>query len=88
MILKMLAPNRCIAVYMDSVTRKDVIMEVFAPKDGGYVRLEAEGYPQVCKLLALTGEALCWDPECGTLSELIGHEYRALQRSLTKTHSR
>lgn len=73
--------DRCTITYQDAITGRAVTMELFAPRRGGYVRIEAPGYPQVCERLASTGEALTWRPENGPLSDLVRRHYRAMRRA-------
>lgn len=73
--------NRCTITYQDALTGRTVTLELFAPRKGGFVRLEAPGHPQVCQRLASTGEALTWRPADGPLCDLVRKHYRAMRRA-------
>jgi hypothetical protein len=78
--IKNLKPNRCSITFADGITDEICSMELFAPIGGGYVKIEANGYPQICERLTRTGNTLMWDG-AGELADLIRREYRRMRRS-------
>lgn len=60
-------------------------LKLFAPVDGGYVRVNDRNLSQVCERLAGTGNTLTWSPKSHPrLSDLIRQEYRRLRRAERK----
>jgi len=75
MKIESLSESRCTIQFTDEFDQPHNL-ELFAPAAGGYVKIEARGYPQICERLSSTGNTLMWSPASGPLSELVRREYR------------